>query len=59
MRKIAWKLRYAIHAWGRGIPWRAAWHCAGASVDDDSLDPWQQRDPLEEADVEISYWREG
>ena len=55
MKKIIWKLRYTLHAWKRGMDWRTAWYCAGCSADDDALEPFTERDPIEDADTEISY----
>jgi hypothetical protein len=55
MRKFIWKLRYAIHAWRHRIEWRTAWYCASECADDETLDHFAERNPIDEANSEIAY----
>lgn len=57
MGKLIWKLRYALHMRRRvrGMPWREAWYLAGSYTDDFPAED----DPIEQAEIEISYMAEG
>lgn len=55
MRRLIWRLRYAVHAWRHKIDWRTAWYLSGVSSWDDTLDHFTHRDPVEEANHEIAY----
>jgi len=56
MKKLIWKFRYALRIRQRAkVNWAFCWECACIGLNE-WLDDWQEWNPADAADEELSYW---